>query len=579
MTDEIRWDLAPILPSLGEEDVTAAFEALEALVSGLEALAPRLDALDEAGVAEAIDRLGAVEEQAKRLVYRGMLAFSADTTDDAARTFMERARARATGAANRTRFFTHWIKRLDDAKAAAVAPTDPDRAHFFEETRRGRPYMLEEPVERVIADKDRTGAGALRQAREILDSGLRFEDPRTGEAVSRAEIARYVHDPDPDLRRRAYDTMLGEYAAHASMFSHLYRNLVLDWNTEHLDYRGYPTSESPRHQANEVEEDVVATMLEVLRERRAVWQRYFTWKSGRLGLAPSRYDIYAPVESAAIEIDFDAARRTVMAVFEGFHPRFAELAARVFDEAHVDALPREHKRGGAFCATVQSRMTPYVMLNHTGDARSVSTMAHELGHAIHAMLAADRHPLVSHATLPLAETASIFCELLLHHHLLAEHPEGRDGITSERLGDLYATIGRQAYFARFEQAAHRLIREGRPTGELDAAYAELLEEQFGDMELPEHFAREWLAIPHFANSPFYVSSYSFGALLSLSLYGRYEAESGMTESILEILAAGGSRRPAVLLAEHGIDIADPAFWHGGMDVVERMLGDLGGPSA
>ncbi len=570
----MQWDLSDILPSIDDEHTKPHLEALEAKVQEIEAAEARLDKLSRDDLEALLDTMGEMREVARRLSYRGSLAFAADTSDDDAKTFMERTRQVTTEASNRVRFLSHWIKHLDEDRAEQLEPEDPELAHYYHTLRDFAPYTLTEDVEEIIADKDMAGVSAVQQAREILTSNLRFEDPETGETVTQSDLQRYVYSPDRELRRAAYDELYEVYQEHSSLLSHIYRSIIRDWNTENLKHRGYPRSMTPMNLSNEVSDEVVETMLQACVDRGDIWQAYFSWKADEVEGAFSRYDIYAPIEAEDVEIPFDEAKATVMDVFEGFHPRFHALAQRVFDEQHVDAFPRENKRGGAFCATPLTDMTPYVLLNHTDDTRSVSTLAHEFGHAIHSMLAEDRHPLVASPPLPLAETASVFSELLLHHHLVDQHPEATKAIVSERLADLYATIQRQAYFALFEQQAHDLVMDGAPTREIDQVYRRLLGDQFGDLDIPEMFEKEWMLIPHFNAAPFYVSSYSFGALLSISLYARYQEDPSFADSVIEILEAGGSRDPEALLAEHGIDITDSAFWHGGLDVVEAMVDEL-----
>ncbi len=570
----VQWDLSDILASLDDAHTEPVFEQLEALTGEIEEVKPRLDKLSREDVAEVLDRLGQMRETARRLSYRGHLAFATDTTDDEAKTFMERAQLAATQASHRVRFLTHWIKGLDEEQAERITPADPELAYYVATLRKFSPYMLSEEIEEIIADKDMAGVSAVGEAREIHTSSLRFTDPKTGDEVTQSEITRRVYDPDPEIRRQAYAEVFRVYEANAPLLSHIYRSIVRDWNLENLKHRGYPRAMTPMNMGNEVSDEVVTTVLDVCRDRRSVWQDYFAWKADHLGEPFDRRDIYAPLDAESVEIPFDEARETVLAVHEGFHETFAACTREVFEAQHVDAFPRPNKRGGAFCATPQTDMTPYVLLNHTDDARSVSTMAHELGHAVHSMLAAERRPLVSSAPLPLAETASVFSELLLHHHLIDVHPEAAVAITAERVADLYATIQRQAYFARFEIAAHELIPEGQPTAALDEAYMDLLTEQFGDLDVPDVFAKEWMLIPHFNAAPFYVSSYSFGALMSLALYHRYDQDPSFADNVIAILSAGGSRDPAELLAEHGIDITDASFWSGGIDVVEGMVETL-----
>jgi oligoendopeptidase F len=571
----VRWDLSDVAESLEDEHVEPLLEAVDEHAARVEKAEDRLDELERDDLERLLDELGEMREATRRLVYAGSLRFSLDTSDDEARTFLERARQTSTEAANRTRFLTHWIKGLDDERADELTPEDPELAYYVRNLRRFSPYRLPEEVERVVADKDQAGIGAVKQAREILTSSFTFTDPETGEEVPRDELKQHVYSADREVRRAAYDELLSTYQESASVLTHLYRSIVRDWHVENLTHRGYPRPMTPRNLANEVTDEVVDTVLEVCRDRRELWHRFFAWKRDRIGEPFDRRDVYAPLEEDVLEVEFDEARETVLAVHEGFHEDVAAATREVFDASHVDAFPREGKRGGAFCATPQTDGTPYVLLNHTPDARSAFTMAHELGHAAHSVLARERHPLVSKAPLPLAETASVFSELLLYDHLVTEHPDAAQALTEQRVTGFYGTIQRQAYFALFEQRAHELVPEGAPTSALDEAYAELLEEQFGPIEVPEAFHREWLTIPHFNASPFYVPAYSFGALLSLSLFQRYREDEAFADSVLAILSASGSRDPAELLADHGVDVEDPAFWNGGLDVVEDMVDDLG----
>jgi len=570
----VQWDLSDVLESLDNEHAGHVFAEIEEHAERITKAEDRLDELDRDDVERLLDELGELREASRRLYYAGSLRFALDTTDDEARVFMERAQQASTEASNRVRFLTHWLKGLDEEEVDDLTPRDPELAYYVRDLRRTREHRLPEAIEEVVADKDQAGVSGLKQAREIVESSLTFTDPKTGDGVPRSEVKRRVYDPDREVRREAYAQLFEAYTEHASLFSHLYRSIVRDWNLENLKHREYPRSMTPMNLANQVEDAIVETMLDVCRQRRDIWQDFFAWKREQVGEPFDRRDIYAPIEQDIVEIPFDEARELVLDVHEGFHADFANATRNVFEAEHVDAFPDDNKRGGAFCATPQTDGTPYVLLNHTDDARSVSTMAHELGHAVHSTLAQDRHPLVSSAPLPLAETASVFSELLLHHHLVDERPQAAQALTSQRVTDLYGTVQRQAYFAFFEQRAHELVMEGAPTSKLDEVYRDLLEEQFGDVEVPDAFVKEWLMIPHFNQSPFYVSSYSFGALLSLSLYQRYREDPSFADDVIDILEAGGSRDPAKLLADKDIDIASADFWHGGLDVIEDMVADV-----
>jgi oligoendopeptidase F len=291
-----------------------------------------------------------------------------------------------------------------------------------------------------------------------------------------------------------------------------------------------------------------------------------------------RYDLYAPVVQTDRRYDFAEAARLVLDSFERFDPRVRALAERVFAERHLDSEIRRGKRGGAFCATITPELTPWVLQSYNGRPDDVATLAHELGHAVHSMLAADHSLLTQHASLPLAETASTFGEMIVLDRLLAEDPdpEMRRDLLFRQMDSDYATIMRQAFFALFEREAHRCVEEGGTIDDLSALYARNLAEQFGDaMEIAPEFRLEWLVIPHIYRVPFYVYAYAFGQLLVLSLYRQYRQEGeAFKPRYFEILSAGGSDAPARILGRAGIDITSAAFWQGGFDVLQESLEQL-----
>jgi len=325
---------------------------------------------------------------------------------------------------------------------------------------------------------------------------------------------------------------------------------------------------------------VIDTLLQVSRENVGLFQRYFQWKAGVLGMEKlRRYDIYAPVSESEKTYLFDQAATLVLDTFERFSPRMAAYARRVFVDRHLDSEVRKVMDSGAFCYGVLPSLTPWVLLNYTGKARDVATMAHELGHAVHAMLAAESHSILTfHSALPLAETASVFSEQLLTDRLLEEEPDVnvRRDLLVHALDDAYATVTRQAYFVLFEREAHEMIAKGATVDELSAAYLENLREQFGDaVLLSDEFKWEWISIPHIYRTSFYCYAYSFGQLLVLVLYQRYREQGGaFVPPYLRILAHGGSKSPEFILSEAGIDMASPAFWQGGFDVIGRMIDEL-----
>jgi oligoendopeptidase F len=319
--------------------------------------------------------------------------------------------------------------------------------------------------------------------------------------------------------------------------------------------------------------------LEAARKNAKIFHRYFRLKAKQLGLQKlRRYDIYAPVARADKKFDFDAAAHMVFAAFEGFEPKIAELARRVFDQGHQDSEIRKGKTGGAFCWSVLPEMTPYVLLNYQERPRDVAVMAHELGHAVHSMLAEQHSAFTFQSSLPLAETASTFGEMILTDKLLREESDEavRRELLFKQMDDAYATIMRQAYFALFEKQAHELVLKNASVDEICAAYFESLKNQFGDsLELSEEFKWEWVSIPHIYHTPFYVYAYAFGQLLVLSLYQQFKTEGdSFKPRYLKILSAGGAEAPAKILGEAGIDIRSAKFWQGGFNVLDKLVGEL-----
>jgi oligoendopeptidase F len=343
--------------------------------------------------------------------------------------------------------------------------------------------------------------------------------------------------------------------------------------------RGYPSAIAVRNTDNDIPDRAVEVLLETARSNAPVFQRYFRLKAGWLGLDRlRRYDIYAPLAGSERKIPYDEAVRSVLETFGEFDARFAGLAERVLAENHLDGEIRKGKRGGAFCATVLPRMTPWVLVNYTGRVRDVATLAHELGHAVHSMLAENHSILTQHASLPLAETASVFAEMLITDRLLREEsdPLARRDLLASSVDDVYATVERQSYFVLFELAAHRAILEGRSVEDLSELYLANLAEQFGDsVQVTPEFRYEWLNIPHIYQSPFYCYAYSFGQLLVLALYRRYQEQgAAFRPGYLKLLSYGGSARPQEILSEVGIDMTDRSFWQGGFDLVRQRIDEL-----
>ena len=362
----------------------------------------------------------------------------------------------------------------------------------------------------------------------------------------------------------------------------IYIHRLRDWAGENLKLRRFDSPIAVRNLGNDIPDQVVDTLLDVCAEQAGVFHRYFKLKAKWLGLPTGklrRYDLYAPSgNGSGKKIDYPDAVEMVMDSFHQFSPVVAGHAHRIFKEGHIDAEIRPGKRGGAFCASILPGVTPWVLTNYTGEPRQVATVAHELGHAIHSLLAADHSVLTFHSALPMAETASVFSEMLLMDRLLAEEddPAVRLDLLAGSIDDVYATILRQAYFVMFERDAHQMVANGKTMDDLNRHYLTNLSRQFGDsVDISEDFQHEWICIPHIYHTPFYCYAYSFGQLLALSLYQQYKEEgSGFEPKLLKILTYGGSASPSHILSEAGINMADPDFWRSGFKVIEGMIDEL-----
>lgn len=510
--------------------------------------------------------------------YYSHLRFGEDTQNQQAQSFQARMQERMAEVENRTLFFKLWWKGLPDPQVERLLELSGDYRYWLEALRLQSPYTLSEPEEKVINIKDVNGSSALVTLYDAITNRYTFNVEVDGELkeLTRGELMALVRSPDPDLRAASYQEQFRVYGSGVPILGQLYQFLVRDWRSEHVQLRGYESPISVRNLANDIPDDVVDTLLEVCAEQAPLFHRFFKLKAKWLGLDRiRRYDVYAPVVSTDETYLFQEAADLVLTSFAEFDPQVADLARLVFDEGHLDSEVRRGKRMGAFCATVAPDLTPYVLMSFQGKPNDIATLAHELGHAVHSLLARDHTLLTQQSSLPLAETASTFGEMLLVDSLLEKepHPAVQRDLLFRQMDDAYATIMRQAYFAMFERDAHAATSDGAAVDDLTKIYFDNLKSQFGDsLDLSDDFQYEWVAIPHFYHSPFYVYAYAFGQLLVLSLYDQYRQEGeAFKPRYLEILQAGGSASPTEILSRAGIEFRTAEFWRGGFKVLEDSL--------
>ena len=580
--EQKAWSLDELFPGLGTPEIKQALEKLDASVVDFEKHREQLAAdIAEREFKDILQDYEGITRQISMVGSFASLSFSEDTQDQKVQAFMAQMQQLSAQIDNRIMFFSLWWKQLDDKAANKLQGFSGDYRYWLEALRLQKPYTLSEPEEKIINLKDVNGTHALVTLYTTITNRYSYKIEVDGEAkeLSREELQVYYRDPDPALREAAYKELYRVYEGDGPVLGQIYQSILRDWRSEGVDLRGYAAPLAIRNLANDIPDDVVDTLLEVCRKNAPLFHRFFKLKAGWLGVDRlRRYDIYAPVAKSEKTYPYSDAVEMVLESFQQFDPRMAKLVQRVFDQDHIDSEVRKGKRSGAFCATVTPDLTPWVHQSYNGTPRNVATMAHELGHAVHSMLAAHHTKLTQHSSLPLAETASTFAEMLLVDHLLEieENPDVRRDILFWQMDDAYATIMRQAYFALFERQAHERVHEGAAVDDLSGTYLDNLKDQFGDsLDLSENFRFEWLAIPHFYFAPFYVYAYTFGQLLVLSLYKQYKEEGeGFIPRYLDILTAGGSASPEEILTNAGIDMHAEAFWQGGFDMVKLSLEQL-----
>jgi oligoendopeptidase F len=579
---QTAWSLTDLFESFDDPKYQAAYKEVE---QGTKDFQAYRDQLTPDISEELFLKIITTYEQFYRLMSRldgfAQLAFAADTQDQKAQSEVARVNQFEAEMGNQTIFFSLWWKALDEENAQRLLKAAGDYHYWLEAMRNWKDYTLSEPEEKIINIKDVTGVNALNMLYDSITNRYTFKIEIDGEEkeMTRGELMALVREPDPDLRKRAYQILYRVYEDDAPILGQIYQSIVRDWRNENVNIRGFKKPISVRNLVNDIPDEVVETLLDVTRKNTKHFHRFFNLKAKRIGMDKlRRYDIYAPVAKSDKKYNFSDAADIVLESFTEFDPRFAQMAQQIFDASHVDSQVRKGKMSGAFCATISPDLTPWVLLNYQGRPDDVATMAHELGHGIHSLMAQEHSAFTQHACLPLAETASTFGEMMLVDKLLAEETNEavRRDLLFRQMDDSFATIIRQNYFSMFEQTAHDMIAEGAQVNEIAEAYLENLKTEFGDaVDISDEFRWEWVMIPHFYGVPFYVYAYAFGQLLVLSLYKQFKEEGdAFKPRYMQILSAGGSIAPVKLLSNAGFDVTTAEFWQGGYDVIDEMVTTL-----
>jgi oligoendopeptidase F len=572
------WNLDPIVDGEGSAGVERLLDqALERSAKFAETYTGKLATLDGGGLREAMLALAAILQLVDRAGSYAMLRFTTDTADPARGALLQKVQERGTTLETQLLFFELEWAALDDDQAEALLTSGADLdfcAHHLRSARRYRPHLLSEPEEKVMAEKSLASSASWARLFGEQVSAIRVS--LDGEEAPLDMALSNLLSPDRDVRERTAHAVSAALEPGLRTRAFIYNTLIYDKSVDDR-LRHYPHWLAARNLANEASDESVLALIQAVHGRYDIPQRWYRLKARLLGLDKLRdYDRSATVATTEPLFSYAEARDMVIETYADFSAEAGAITKRFFDENWIDAPVRENKRGGAFCATVHG-VHPYVMLNYTARRRDVLTIAHELGHGLHSVLAEKQGVFHQGTPLTVAETASVFGETLVFERLLAESgsDEQRLELLAGRIDDAVATVFRQVAMNRFEHLAHTRRRtEGELSVEdISKAWVESQAEMLGDsVEITEGYHSWWSYIPHFINTPGYVYAYSYGQLLALSVYGRYrEVGEELVPRYLEMLGAGGSRTPERLGEIVGIDLADPGFWDFGLKLVDQQL--------
>jgi oligoendopeptidase F len=557
---------------------SVAFE--EAFKGKLAALADRPDA--GSALVQAVKRYEALDDLLGRLMSFAGLVHAGNTVDPARAKFYADVQERITAASTHLLFFVLELNRIDDGTLDR-AMQDPALGHYrpwLEDIRKEKPHQLEDRIEQLFHEKSVTAYSGWNRLFDETIAGLRFKVGTKSLAIE--PTLSLMQDSDAAARKAASNALAKTFKENLRVFSLITNILAKDKEISDR-WRGFADVADARHLSNRVEPEVVAALVEAVRAAYPrLSHRYYALKARWFGKKRlPHWDRNAPLPKVpARTIGWTEARSTVLTAYGAFSPEMADIAERFFENNWIDAPVRPGKSPGAFAHPTVPSAHPYVLLNYQGKPRDVMTLAHELGHGVHQVLAAPNGALMAPTPLTLAETASVFGEMLTFRKLLANADDKqRKAMLAAKVEDMINTVVRQIAFYTFERKVHTERRQGELTADrLNALWLEVQHESLGPaIELKPGYETFWAYIPHFVHSPFYVYAYAFGDCLVNSLYAVYErAADGFAERYLQMLASGGTKHHSELLAPFGLDARDPAFWQGGLGVIERMITELEG---
>lgn len=581
------WKLSDLYPSATDPSFKADLEKAAAEAKAFETrwkgrLVEAAGKDGDEGLGAAIAEYEALDDILGRISSFAGLTYFSDTSDPANGKLYGDVQAKLTALSTHLLFFTLELNRVDDALVDAAMARDAKTGHYrpwIVDLQKDKPYQLDDKLEQLFMEKGMTGAAAFNRLFDETMASLRFTIE--GADVPLEVALNQLQDPDTEKRRAAAMALAETFKANIRTFTLITNTLAQDKEISDR-WRGFKDIADSRHLANRVERAVVDALAEAVKEAYPrLSHRYYAMKAKWLGMDRMNFwDRNAPLpETPNAVIAWPQARETVLSAYRAFAPEMAAIAGRFFDEGWIDAPVREGKTPGAFAHPTVPSAHPYVLVNYMGKPRDVMTLAHELGHGVHQVLAAGQGALMCQTPLTLAETASVFGEMLTFRALLDKTTDRseRKAMLAQKVEDMINTVVRQIAFYEFERRLHTARREGELTSDdIGRIWLSVQEESLGPaIRISEGYETYWSYIPHFIHSPFYVYAYAFGDCLVNSLYAVYrKSDAGFKEKYFELLKAGGTKHHSELLAPFGLDATDPSFWSKGLSMIEGLIDEL-----
>mgnify|MGYP001348843621 FL=1 len=583
--DNTKWDLSELAPESETDFTNKLNETVNAAKEFGLKYRGRISSLSADELHTAIVEYEQLQTNALKPQYYAHLVFAEDSTSKSARKLSQEAAETGNLLTRELLFFDIEVMAIPDSQFEFLkkAPSLVNYCHYIASIRKYQPYTLEEREEQLLKLKDLTGCTAFTRLFDELSASFKFSMEIDGKAqeFSGEELLGYLHHPDRELRERAFTIFLDKHCEQSLVYSTIFNTIALD-HAKEMELRGYSHPMQPTNIGNELPDEAVENLMRVSEANYPAAQEYFRLKASLLGVDKLKNtDIYAPLGESPKKYSFDEARDLVVEAYSGFNQEYRAIIEALLSGGRVDVYPRVGKSGGAFCMGISPDIKPYILLNHTENLRDVATLAHELGHALHFTLSGKQNLINYHAPLPLAETASVFSEILLTRLMLdaESDPKVKIALLCAKIEDIIATTLRQVVLTRFEQKLHLERSAGLLS---DARICELWLEENGKLfgnsvDMIDAYRWGWSYISHFIHTRFYCYSYTFAELLVLALYRQYQLKGAeFLPGYDAILTSGGSLSPADTAALAGIDITEPEFWQSGYDILAGLVVELKG---